>query len=360
MKITKVTRLTEKYDQYDLTTTVQNFYVRVGKKDLLIHNSPSVIFGHNPENGRFFVGTKAAFSKNPKLNYSHEDIEKHHGEHPALVEKLRAALDHLHKVAPKSGVYQGDYMYDQDSVHTHEKTHNFTPNLIQYSIPEKHEEGKKISKAKLGMVIHTKYHGSNISNMVANFEPDLHKFRQHHDVHIIPHEVGEGVHSGENQRAFETHMKHAETAHDSAPAGTFDHISQHSDNIKKYINKTVRTGTRPSVPGYRQHLMDETEKNASELKSEKGKVASHQALLGKLHHIETHHKSFDAVFRMHHHLQKAKNALVDTLAHSSPFEHTIGGKEVKPEGFVAIHKGHPIKLVDRDEFSRANLNKHST
>ena len=32
--------------------------------------SPSVIFGHHPETGRFFVASKSVFNKNPKLNYT--------------------------------------------------------------------------------------------------------------------------------------------------------------------------------------------------------------------------------------------------------------------------------------------------
>ena len=37
--------------------------------------SPSIVFGHHPENGKFFVGSKSVFNKTPKVNYSHEDIE---------------------------------------------------------------------------------------------------------------------------------------------------------------------------------------------------------------------------------------------------------------------------------------------
>ncbi len=66
-----------------------------------------VAVGTNPENGRFFVATKSAFNKNPKINYTHEDIEKNHGHAPGLVEKLKAALTHLPKSTPKKGVFQG-------------------------------------------------------------------------------------------------------------------------------------------------------------------------------------------------------------------------------------------------------------
>ena len=71
--------------------------------------APSVVFGHHPETGKFFVASKSAFNKDPKINYSEADIMKNHGHAPGLVNKLKAALKHLPKVAPKNGVFQGDF-----------------------------------------------------------------------------------------------------------------------------------------------------------------------------------------------------------------------------------------------------------
>ena len=68
--------------------------------------SPSIVFGHNPENGRFFVASKSAFNVNPKLNYSLSDIDKNHGHAPGLVSKLKAALRHLPKTERKLKAYE--------------------------------------------------------------------------------------------------------------------------------------------------------------------------------------------------------------------------------------------------------------
>jgi nicotinic acid mononucleotide adenylyltransferase len=55
-------------------------------------------------------------------------------------------------------------------------------------------------------------------------------------------------------------------------------------------------------------------------------------------------------------MQSAKNSLVSALSRTDTgFKTTIGGKETKPEGFVAIRGGRPTKLVDRAEFSAANF-----
>jgi len=37
--------------------------------------APAIFCGTNPENGKFFVGTKSVFNKNAKLNYTEDDID---------------------------------------------------------------------------------------------------------------------------------------------------------------------------------------------------------------------------------------------------------------------------------------------
>ena len=41
--------------------------------------APAVFCGINPENGKFFVGTKSVFNKTPKINYNTSDIRRNHG-----------------------------------------------------------------------------------------------------------------------------------------------------------------------------------------------------------------------------------------------------------------------------------------
>jgi hypothetical protein len=40
--------------------------------------APAVFCGINPENGKFFVGTKGVFAKNAKLNYTDKDVDNNH------------------------------------------------------------------------------------------------------------------------------------------------------------------------------------------------------------------------------------------------------------------------------------------
>ena len=40
--------------------------------------APAIYAGVNPENGKFFVGSKSIFAKNAKLNYTPADVMKNH------------------------------------------------------------------------------------------------------------------------------------------------------------------------------------------------------------------------------------------------------------------------------------------
>lgn len=322
--------------------------------------SPSVVFGHHPQNGKFFVASKSAFNKNPKLNYTPEDVEANHGHAPGLVSKLKAALEHLPKVAPKRGVYQGDLMYTHDDVKAEGHRYHFTPNTITYSTPKKSPHGREVARAKLGIVIHTKYHGNNLEDMSAGFDPDVKNFKEHPHVHVIPHtmDMKKSYHSTENQKYHEHHMEFAHHVAKEGGADMFNAIKPHAEHLKIYTNETVRTGEKPSVKGYMHLLAKRGEKEVDSVKTEKAKLAKAKASQDRLNYVKDNQKHFDNAFKLHGHLQHAKDRLINSFNQSEhEFGHSIGGEEAHPEGYVAIHKGHPVKLVNRAEFSRSNFLK---
>jgi hypothetical protein len=318
--------------------------------------SPAIVFGHHPQTKKFFVATKSAFNKTPKINYTHEDIERNHGHAPGLVNKLKSALDHLHKVTPKGHVYQGDLMYDHADLKKHPSHVSFTPNTIEYTAHKGSEHFKHAQKAKVGVVVHTEYKGDSVENMKAHHAPDTSKFGSHPDVHLIhPHADLSKAHYPEPaQQQFEKHLQTA--VHHSTE---MDHkgLTGHVEHLKTYINHTVRTGTKPSFSGYSQHLQDRAAKDVDSVKTEASKnrkKVEHSLLLASAHKNKEH---IEHSLKVHHHLQQAKNVLVHALSTHSEFEHKIRGKATKPEGFVAIRDGRPSKLVDRSEFSAANFDR---
>ena len=69
---------------------------------------PAIVWGVNPDNNRFFVGTKSVFNKvQVKINYNHNDIEVNHGHVPAVASILHMCLENLPRIR---GVYQCDFI----------------------------------------------------------------------------------------------------------------------------------------------------------------------------------------------------------------------------------------------------------
>ena len=58
--------------------------------------APAIICGVNPENGKFFVGTKSVFNKTPKINYTTSDIRRNHG--GEVARKLTVCLAQLSRL----------------------------------------------------------------------------------------------------------------------------------------------------------------------------------------------------------------------------------------------------------------------
>jgi len=324
--------------------------------------SPSVLFGHHPETGKFFVASKSGFNKTPKLNYTEQDIEANHGHAPGLVSKLKGALKHLPKIAPSAGVFQGDIMYhrngqDDDVSQAYGKYH-FKPNTITYSTPSDSEEGKKIKDAKFGVLVHTAYHGNTFADMKAQYTPDKSEFKEHKDVHQFDNSLpAEGVnYSAEHQKEFESHIKAAEDAYRNAPADTFEHTLPHEEHLKTYINKTVKDGSDPSVEGYKEHIADKANKEMSKLKTDKA-IGTKKAQLEEMHnHINEHTAHFEDMLNIHSHLTKAKHTLLNSMNEGQHrFEHSIGGDKTNPEGYVVVRNNRPSKLIDRPEFARKNF-----
>jgi hypothetical protein len=325
--------------------------------------SPSIVVGHHPETGKFFVASKSAFNVNPKINYTHKDIEKNHGHAPGLAEKLHAALNHLKKVVPKTGVYQGDLMFSEGDKKETKKGVSFTPNTITYTA--KGDQADKVRKAKVGVVFHTQYHGKDIHSMSSDPHPDLHNFSHHPDVWMkSPNFDTRQVHYSEkDQEEFKHHMAKAHEIHEKHGKKMYAATSPHQgegNHLETYINSTVRTGEKPTAKGLKKHIAEKYKKAAAKLKTPAAQAKKEAESKSHAKHIEANEEHYGNLLAMHHHLQQAKNVLVHTLSqHEGGLEHHINGKKTGPEGFVFNHKG-PTKLVNREEFAKQNFAKNES
>lgn len=328
--------------------------------------SPAVVFGHHPETGKFFVASKSAFNKNPKINYTSKDVDTNHGHAPGLAAKLKAALKHLPKVAPKQGVYQGDIMHTpEDQKHNDDGSVSFTPNTITYTARGKQAEAVK--KSKLGVVVHTKYEGSTLDNMSATHKVDYKNFGHHPDVyhHGAEHDTSQVKYSPADQKEFKKHMDAAKAIHKRGGTKMYTALQPHmgdNNHLVTYINQTVRTDEKPSVEGLKKHIKTKYQNMADKVKTEKSKSEKLATGAEHINHIESNKTHYNNALEMHSHLQAAKNVLVRNLeSHEGGYEHHISGTPSKPEGFVISHEHQgttePTKLVNRSEFAKQNLLK---
>lgn len=241
--------------------------------------------------------------------------------------------------------------------------YSFTPNTITYSTPKNSKHGKAIAKSKIGVAPHTEYKGHSLDHMSAHYNADTSDMHHHPDVHVISaHVHHEGRHPGysnDHENKFLHHMKQATRHFNEKEHGHDEALDSHDHkkHINTYINKTVRENSKPTVAGYKSHLKDHHEKLADKTTTEKSKQQKRN--LGKTHtdHLDTNHHHFKRAFAIHHHLQQAKNTLVNAMSSHTDFEHHVAGNKTKPEGFVTSHDNKPSKLVDRNEFSRLNFLK---
>jgi hypothetical protein len=338
--------------------------VKLGTK---YDGAPSLVFGTNPENGKFFVATKSWQNAKPKINYTPEDIERNHGHAPGLVEKLRAALEHLPKVTPKKGVFQGDVMYNRGDVRTDGKNYSFTPNTLTYSSPVNSKEGKRIRNAQIGVAVHTGYEDDGSGTLAGHaprFMPNIRQFSNHPDVHIVSTEMKAKPenYTDEQKAEYQKHMDAARQAYSQLHPDSHETVGRHREDMLTYINHEVRRNGTPNHRDFRQFVQDRAEKEIGKLKTASNINRRRDSLRARLDDIEKNKDHFKQILDLHGHLQRAKNVLIGAANHPDnlAYGHSIGGSPTGPEGTVVVDpRTNTIdKAVNRSEFSAANFAKN--
>jgi len=101
--------------------SVLDSFLSEGYLSVKIDGAPAIVWGTNPANGKFFVGTKSVFNKvKIKINESHQDIDANHVGNVADI--LHKCFDYLPRT---EGIFQGDFIGFGGS-------DEYTPNTITY------------------------------------------------------------------------------------------------------------------------------------------------------------------------------------------------------------------------------------
>lgn len=325
--------------------------------------APSVVYGIDPTDGKFFVGTKGVFNKTPKMAKSHEDIAQMFGHAPGLQAKMHAAFEHLPKIMPRTGgVFQGDIIGTADDAQIKNGMVSQTPNTLTYSAKEGSAEGEGL-KAPFSFVTHTQYVGDGpVQEMNATGVDDKtrSKFKTHADVnHIDPSvNINPANYTPEEQKAFLDHMEAARKTYLRMKPEELEAVQPHSQHLESHVNDMIRNGGSPSYEGYLDFLNRRHQKDVDSVKTEAAKDKKRQAFADVMQHITENKKAFENALKLHGHLQDAKNVLVGVMEKNNPYTHSVGGTATGPEGTVIVDKdNNASKLNNRQEFNRLNFLK---
>jgi len=341
--------------------------------------APAIIAGRDPQTGKFFVGTKGVFARNPKINFTDRDIEENH---PAegLQKKLKVALKYL-KGLNWNTVAQGDMLYTKEDLQTMtlngEKVIAFKPNTIVYAVPTDSELASKITNAEIGIVWHTEYAGGpTLADTTATFGFDSSGLGEtpnvwHRDA-IIKDLSGTVTLTQEENDDVMSAISDANTYLQKIDAQTFKWLEQGNDligkdflqQLKAHVNNNIRAGAfdQPTkfAQGFVQKYTDFMQKKIDGYKTQAKQDEFNDKLVQGVKFIKEHVPAIVAVYDLYLKIIQAKVIIVKKLAQISQiptFKETENGYEVTgEEGFVAVDKsGNAVKLVDRLEFSRLNF-----
>ena len=336
--------------------------------------APAIVCGIDPADGRFFVGTKSVFAKDPKVCKTQSDVQRLYD--GALAKKLSDALRYLPK-SVKSGILQGDLMFTDDKkmeTIDNQRMITFRPNTITYAANPNTELGKDIHRAKIGIVFHTKYTGDKLSDLKASFNVGPNDFSTGGDVWAERAEFkdisGIATFSLGDRQKYDAQIRKAEGSLKQTK-GFLNEIQTGKKTLgldtelMKFFNGYVRQGRNvPSVDkayeDFLRHLMDEFNKAFGKVKTAKTVDKKADQFAQIIFFVQKNEKKMKMILAAYMNLTSAKMMLVDKMkkvSYLNLFVDKGGGdyEATTPEGFVAISNGQATKLVDRMEFSRLNF-----
>ena len=335
--------------------------------------APALFVGINPENGKFFVGSKSVFGTNAKLNYSINDVSANHmGE---LADKLKVAFE-VFSPLRWNGIFQGDMMFlprhlKKETIEDRPYV-TFQPNTIVYAVPYKSADS--ILSAKMGVVWHTSYSGKTMEGMTAKFGVTLSQIPKTKEAWMQDATYrdvsGTATFNKKDTIAITKILSNAGKVFQSLKPAVLSKIVEDEPIrtlIKTFNNTKVKSGekiknTRQHTRGVIAFAYDNLKKDVDKVKREQTKKAKQQVMDEKMQFFRSNSSQLVKIFDMQNLLVDAKEMIIRKLEGAKSLAQTFiktdrGFKVTAPEGFVAVDRlaGKAVKLVDRMEFSMHNF-----
>ena len=345
--------------------------------------APAIFCGTDPEDGKFFVGTKSVFSKNAKLIKQESDLDEY-GFSGQLKEKLSIALQELSKLGIE-GVLQGDMMFTSDDISTKkingESYITFQPNTIMYAVPSNSDLASKMLSSKIGIIFHTTYSGDKLEDMKASFGANVSKLNKVSSVWVddaFYKDVTGSLFSSKETSDLQKKIAKLQRVGNAINRKSMNNIlSVHSElksaelgaGLKTYFNSNVRRGVLPKsgvsgVNNFLTHFGNHFDnKVISKVKQEKTKNQKRERKQQLLNLLIKEKVAISNLIEFMLLTIELKNSVIrklETGVNSKMETFVVDSKGIrvtKPEGFVAIDKlsGGAVKFVDRLEFSQLNF-----
>lgn len=345
--------------------------------------SPAIVAGLD-NNDRFFVASKSAFAKNPKINYTEQDIDNNHSNSPGLAEKLKLALRYLPSLNLK-GIYQMDYMFDNsikrleqpqliDGVKNENKFITFTPNTIKYAVAPDSPYGSDILSSKIGVAIHIEYMVQNGILKVKKYTSEPSEFSPSKTVFVfnVLANKPKNLQSSFSKLLLRDVKKKKDQVLRIADKVNFSALDDYTSQLKSYINNEIKSGrfledTSVSTEEFISYMMNRLSKDLEKLKSEKGIIRKKEELKKTISDLKANRSSIKNAFEITKIIANLKNNLIKIFNEITKndvlgtyFEESPGiWQTTSPEGYALSQRNEEgasiTKMVNRGEFSAANF-----
>ena len=273
--------------------SVLNWFTESGNLSVKIDGAPAIVWGIDPANGEFFVGTKAVFNKKKiRIAHNHEEIDLFYQGNVAEI--LHACFDYLPRFET---IYQGDFIGFGGS-------DEYTSNLITYQFPE-------IVDQKIIIAPHTCYYAEKDLRDAVAF-PDRAEWKDSETVKYVKPDA----YIAYNQTSFADVKEVCDFARQMSTTAQFV-TDKEAAKIKQQINACIREGKD----------------------------------------IQPEDFDCDAnLIRLWALVKSIKDDCLFLCRNYGPAAY-INGNRIDAEGYVLSNQFGMFKLINREVFSHANFNQ---
>jgi len=335
--------------------------------------APSIVCGTDPLNGMFFVGTKSVFAINSKACYRDADVDLYY--EGDLAEKLKYSLKYFSTLGIQ-GIVQGDLLFTTDvkrETVNGEKLYTFTPNTITYAIPVNHPIGVATGKAKIGVVFHTHYRGTDFQTMQAVAGA---KIKGSIEVLSVDNDTPMdrvGLNHAE-EMLFDKYVANIEKMCAASGdfldelttlSGTAGDAKWHvSSYLKQFFNSQIKnqktiSNTTQALEDLTNFYHSKVKPLADKIKTPKTQVAKKKLIYDSENYLINNATKFKSMLGLYKEIQEIKQFVINKLDKLETFKTFVqtdtGYKVTGPEGYVLHKDGDMIKFVNRLEFSYNNF-----